>query len=306
MRILLQFPEGLKQKALEYAQKYQDEGHQIYLSSSKSFGGCDVAFEEARVVSADKIIHFGHAEFPLHPTFKRYNIPVEYVEYHIDLNDRFIDSIVEYAKKYDKVALGTVVQHIHQFNDIKKRIESAGVEVFTSKGPKCAYEGQTLGCDPYAVTSLEDKVDAVIFISGGKFHYLALHKILDPLSTPIINANPYSEEIKDVSDEIKKYIKRRKGIIAKASEGKIFGILVSTRAGQFAPEVAEKIKETLLRKNKKAFILVSRSIDPEALQDFNVFDAYINTACPRIADDWESIGRPVVNTNEINLLLELI
>jgi len=53
-------------------------------------------------------------------------------------------------------------------------------------------------------------------------------------------------------------------------------------------------------------ILVSRTIDPEALQDYNLFDAYINTACPRIADDYEVIGKPIINVFELDLFYELL
>lgn len=305
MRLLLQFPEGLKQKALEYAKKYEDDGHEVYLSSSKSFGGCDVALEEARLMKVDKIIHFGHSEFPIHPSFNK-DIPVEYVEYHIDIDEEFIRDIADHARRFSSVGLVTVVQHIHQLGRIKKEIEEKGVNVFIGKGPRCAHPGQILGCDSFAATSLEGRVDAIYYIGGGRFHYLAIHKVFNSLKIPVFSANPHTKNIKEVTNEIKNYVKQRRAMVITASEGNIFGILVSTRPGQFAPETAKQIHESLIKKGKRAYILVSYSIDPEALQDFNVFDAYINTACPRIADDWERIGKPVVNANEIEFLFKLL
>jgi len=304
MRILLQFPEGLKSKALEFAQKYETAGHNVYISCSQSFGGCDVAFEEAENVKADRIIHFGHSKFPLHKTFSnKFDIPVEYVEYHIDIAPDFIDMIVNETKKYKTVTLVTVVQHIHQFEKIKNLIESNNVRVVHAKGAKCAHRGQVLGCDPYAAVSPES--DAVVFIGGGRFHYLALHNGLSGLGKPVIFADVYKRRITNVTDEIKRYIKKRTGIVAKASEAHVFGVLLSTRPGQFAPELSEQIRSKLRQKNKVAHILVSRMTDPEALQNFNVFDAYVNTGCPRIADDDERIGKPIVNADEFDLLLQM-
>ena len=45
---------------------------------------------------------------------------------------------------------------------------------------------------------------------------------------------------------------------------------------------------------------------PFLLANFLKFDAYINTACPRIVDDREAYGKPVVNIADIRRLLEIM
>ncbi|MCC7570212.1 diphthamide biosynthesis enzyme Dph2 [Candidatus Micrarchaeota archaeon] len=310
MKILLQFPEGLKQQALKFVEKYESQGHTIYLSSSRSFGGCDVAFEEADSIGAEKIVHFGHCKFPIHSFFqKRFsNIKVEYIEYEVPIKDEFLIEIVKYAeeKKFKKVGLILTVQHICILDSLIKKLSEKEIEVFVGKGAKTVYPGQVLGCDTSSILSFIDKVDSIIFIGGGRFHYLAIHKNLEPYKVPIVSANPYTLEIKEINEEIGQYVKQRKGLIAQASEAETFGIIVSTRAGQFAIETAESIKKKLNEKGKNAEILVSRTVDAEALQDFNLFDAYINTSCPRLADDWKTIGKPVVNSNEIEILFSFL
>ena len=47
MRILLQFPEGLKQEALSHAKKLEKEGNEVFISASPTFGACDLALDEA-------------------------------------------------------------------------------------------------------------------------------------------------------------------------------------------------------------------------------------------------------------------
>ena len=75
MRILLQFPEGLKQKALEHAKRLEKGGDEVFISASPTFGACDLAIDEAKNIKADKLIHFGHGEF------HNVDFNVEYVPY---------------------------------------------------------------------------------------------------------------------------------------------------------------------------------------------------------------------------------
>ena len=75
MRILLQFPEGLKQKALEHAKRLEKGGDEVFISASPTFGACDLAIDEAKNIKADKLVHFGHGEF------HKADFNVEYVPY---------------------------------------------------------------------------------------------------------------------------------------------------------------------------------------------------------------------------------
>ncbi len=53
-------------------------------------------------------------------------------------------------------------------------------------------------------------------------------------------------------------------------------------------------------------LLVANEINPRALDDFNSFDAYISTACPRIGDDHDLYSKPVLDLSDLPRLLELI
>jgi len=313
MRILLQFPEGLKKEALAYAQKYENEGHEVLLSGASCYGACDLAIEEAMAVDADKIIHFGHAPF----IKKKLLIEVEYVEWHIDVDlDKFEKAIKEL--KFDKIALATTVQHIHQLNEMKKILESHGKKVFVSKGPLAAYPGQVLGCDAGAISSVVKNSDAVVFVGEGHFHPLAIDAVprrqdvaeghaidIDP-DKPVFIIHPKSGQIRKINDEIEKLRKRRKGAILKAAYAKTFGIIVSTKPGQFTLPVAEKIKKELTLLGKRSEIIVSNELSPLALNNFISFDCYIVTACPRIADDTEAFGKPVLNLKMYSDLVSIL
>ena len=140
MRILLQFPEGLKQKALEHAKSLEKEGNEVFISASPTFGACDLALDEARNIKADKLVHFGHGEFH-HVDFN-----VEYVEYQIDAPLDILKRFSGYLKDFKNIGIVTTIQHVHQLNDIKSFYEKNGKKVFIGKPYGFAKkEGQILG-----------------------------------------------------------------------------------------------------------------------------------------------------------------
>jgi 2-(3-amino-3-carboxypropyl)histidine synthase len=61
-------------------------------------------------------------------------------------------------------------------------------------------------------------------------------------------------------------------------------------------EEAVKIKRALEREGKSAELLVMDRIDAGSLVGYRV-DAYINTACPRIATD-DGFDKPMINYQE--------
>ena len=297
MKLLLQFPEGLKKEAVKYAEKYRKEGHTVYLSSAACFGACDLALEEAKLINADKIIHFGHAPF----IREKLPIDVEYVEYRTDINlnhfSKTIYTIPEYLKN-KKVGIATTVQHIHQLNDIKSMLQSEGYEVFIGKGINAFYPGQVLGCDGIAITSIINNIDFVLFIGDGLFHPLAIK-----IDKPVFVYSPGNPKITEISGLIAELKKKRKGLLTLALTSKTFGILLSTKIGQRNVKLAEEIKKKLELKGKQAEILIANTFDPYSLENFQSFDCYITTACPRMSDDSQQYNKPIL---DVSLFVEFM
>lgn len=291
LRILLQFPDGLKKEALKYAEKFRKEGHEVVLSGSPCYGACDLALKEAEIIKADKIIHFGHAPF-----LKNSVVPVEYIEWPEDVN---IEKIKESAKKIKekKIALATTVQHINRIKEIKTAFEEIGKEIFLSKGNYAFYEGQVLGCDFGAVK--HPFAQAAVIIADGKFHALGVF-----VDYPVYSIHPRTGELKNLSEAIEKARKIRKGAILRAVNASSFGVLVSTKPGQFRLKIAEDIAARIRSYGKKAEVVVCDDLNPSTLSNF-FFDAFINTACPRIADDTEIFDKPVINFDSVIELFKL-
>lgn len=297
MRILLQFPEGLKQKGLELMKKYEAEGHEVFLSASPCYGACDIALDEAKWIKADKIVHVGHNKF----VKTELPIPVEYIPYHIDIDIKKLESVLPELKDFKNIALATTVQHVHQFEDMKKFFEDNGKTVFSETGERAAEKGQVLGCDAGTIMKVKDKVNAVLFVGSGFFHPLAMD-----IEKPVFVFNPYDNSVKQVNEEIEKLKKKRKGAIAKALTCKNFGILVSTKIGQFNLPNATWARDELRKKGFECAILVSNELDPMSVNNYMNFDCFVSTACPRLSDDQERFEKPLLSIDMLKELFEII
>ena len=70
--------------------------------------------------------------------------------------------------------------------------------------------------------------------------------------------------------------------------------------------LAKLIKDRIEKNGLSAAILISNNIDFQSIENMMEFDAFINTACPRIAvDDTERLKRPLLSANELMEVLNL-
>ena len=292
MRILLQFPEGLKQKALEHAKKIEKEGNEVLISASPCFGACDLALDEAKAVNAEKLIHFGHAEF------NKVDFNVEYIEYKIDAPLEILKDSLTLLEEFGRLGIVTTIQHVHQLDAIKEFYQKEGKSVSLGKPYGFAKkEGQILGCDAGSAATIDKDVDVHIYFGGGLFHPLGA--VLNT-TKPFLSIDPFMGKMEFLDSYREKYRKRSRGRILAALNAKSFGILVSTKNGQFNMKLAEILKTKIEEANLAAEILVSNTFDFSSLDNLLEFDAFVNTACPRLVnDDSIRIRKPLLSSNEL-------
>jgi 2-(3-amino-3-carboxypropyl)histidine synthase len=298
MRILLQFPEGLKQEALKHAKELEAKGDEVFISASPTFGACDLAIDEARSIGAEKLVHFGHAEF------KHVDFNIEYVEYRIDAPLDLLPKSLEALKDYRKLCLMTTIQHIHQLGAIRDFYKNEGKEiVFNKPNGFAKNEGQLLGCDPGNVRALDRKVDAFVYFGGGLFHPVGA---LLQTTKPFLIIDPFQKRIERIDAMREAYGKRSRGKVLAAMNAKRFGILVSTKNGQYNMNLAAELKKKIEADGQSAAILVSNTFDFESINNMLEFDAFVNTACPRISlDDSERLRKPLLSAEELSTVLKL-
>jgi 2-(3-amino-3-carboxypropyl)histidine synthase len=290
----LQVPEGLKNKAVEWAQEIEKTGVKVYIFANPCYGACDLYDFEAEKMGCDLLIHVGHSDLGM-----KTKIPVVYIEYQSDLD---ISKIVEKAgQKIEekKIGITTTLQHIKQLDKVKEILEKAGKEVVIGKaGTRSKYDGQVLGCDPGAAVNAE--AEAYLYIGTGNFHPI---EIALATGKKVYIADAEMNEIRILEDEKEKFLRKRFAKIENSKTAQKFGILVSTKQGQKRMDLAENLKKMCEEHEKQAEILVMDFISPDKLLGYG-FDAYINTACPRIAiDDSENYDKPLLTPQELEIVL---
>ncbi len=300
MRVLIQLPEGLKSRALEFAREWESKGYEVVISSSPSYGACDIPFEECKLVNCDKIIHYGHTQFVS---------GLSNVEYHplfITIEDLkpLLEKLTPLIPKGSKIGLVTNVSHVKQLPEIKETLNALGYEVLTSPGSaRCPYEGQILGCDTTALEGVKSSVDVVVYFGGGRFHALAPGAV-DSINLPYYWVDPFSREVKDITADLKHFQRKRLTAFAKLWEGNTYGILVSTKIGQYNKPLINAVVELLRKHNKKYYLITGDTFDFTTLNNFLELDGFINTACPRIVDDQNKLSKPIVNAGDLLKLVD--
>ncbi len=291
-KVAVQFPDGLKSRASEISNGLDSEA---IIMAGSCFGACDLKDKEAKELECDLLLHFGHADFGL-----KTEIPVSYIEAE---SNKDISKLIEKASekiKEKKIGLIAVVQFVHQIEKAKEILEKAGKEGFISN-PKghSKYKGQILGCDISAATSISEKVDVFLYIGGGEFHPLP---IAVETGKKVYLANPEQDKVEELSGLKDKFLRKRFAQIEKSKKADKFGILTTTKKGQNRIKLAEKLKKMIEKEGKEAIILVFNTINPSDLINYRL-DAYVNTACPRIAMDTLQYDKPLLSPQELEIVL---
>ena len=288
----LQFPVGLRTKAVEMAQEIEAKaGVAVLVSADPSFGACDVA-----EMPVDLIVHLGHAPMP-HLRYHRvffYDLPAP------ELRDfAFVDAAEPILPK--RVGLLTTTQFRTWLPCIKEHLEAGGHEVRIGEPDKrVAYAGQVLGCDYVTATEVAKDVDGYLYIGTGDFHPLGVAMLLDK---PVVIADPERGVARDLGDLKNRILRQRYAAIARAQDAKTFGILVSRKIGQVRLELAQELKALAEKHGRAANVFVMDLVSPDFLQGYRV-DAWVNTACPRIAiEDLLQYKQPMLTPQEFEIVL---
>ncbi len=281
-RIGLQFPEGLKDYATQVAEDINNQVKcDIIISAAPCYGACDLADVEMKSLGAEALFHFGHSRI-----FENTELPVYYIETRVDLDPiPLLSNILEKLPK--KIGVVTTIQHVHTVENVKGFLEEKGFTVFIGKGKgRVKYDGQVLGCNFNVAKEVVSKVDCFIYIGSGNFHPLGV-ALATGKNTFIID--PMLNEVRDAREIREKILRQRFVQIEKAMDAEAYGIIIGEKRGQRRMSLALKIKEKLEEYGKKAYLIYSDEISPDALLPFRHLDAFVNTACPRVTID--DVGR---------------
>ena len=120
---------------------------------------------------------------------------------------------------------------------------------------------------------------------------------------PVIVADPERGTARDLKEVRDRVLRQRHAAIARAHDAQTFGILVSKKIGQGRMDMALGLKALAEKHGRQASLFLMDLVAPDLLQGYRV-DAWVNTACPRIAiEDVLQYKEPMLTPQEFEIVL---
>ena len=329
--IALQVPEGLKMQALEMMDQIEDDSDaKVVLAADPCYGACDLVHDKMRAMRVELVAHMGHSQMNIDSGMPTQFISVTYdgepeiegvlpilrahlsiaesrkgAEKSDSLNEEeaqeiFLDAVGRFSPLNDtKLGLVGSIQHLHLLPKYKQMLERAGFEVvIPTGGDRLTFPGQVLGCNYSGDT---DDIGHYLFLGSGDFHPIGL--VLHT-GKPLALLDPYTGDSSEMSfGRIERILRQRFGLIMEIDSANTFGILIGEKPGQMRRNLAMRMKRILEKHGKKGYLLALDHVSPDLI-DFYPVDAFVNTACPRIAiDDSVRYDKPLVTPYELEVAL---
>jgi len=330
--IALQIPEGLKMQALEMMDTIETEtSAKVVLAADPCYGACDLVHDKMKLMGVELVAHMGHSQMNIDSGMPTQFIDVTYdgdpeltpvipfLDAHKaiaekrladqatpeemseeEAQERFLDAVGRMAPLTGtKLGLVGSIQHLHLLPDFHERLEKAGYDVtIPIGGARLSFPGQVLGCN---YSGDDDSIGHYLFLGSGDFHPIGL--VLHT-GKPLAMLDPYTGDAEEMSlERIERILRQRSGLIMASGDAQRFGILIGEKPGQMRRTLALRMKRMLEKHGKKGYLLALEHIGPDLI-DFYPVDAFVNTACPRIAiDDAVRYRKPLITPFELEVAL---
>jgi 2-(3-amino-3-carboxypropyl)histidine synthase len=293
--VALQVPEGLKKRAYQFAEDIEAKSEaEVLVVAEPCFGACDIPSSLFGMV--DAVVNVGHSPIPSLKLSK----PVIFVPARskVPVSDQLKKSV---GMLIEPVGVLATAQHLTELEEAIEGLESMGVKTKVGEGDsRISHVGEVLGCNYTAATSIAKDVNSYILIGSGSFHAIGVH-----LATgkKVVVLDPNLEEPREIDQVKDKILRQRHATIERAENARIFGIIVGEKVGQRRLRRAKELRKLLRWKKKDAALILMDRFDPEKLRSMG-FDAYVSTACPRIAiDDVAMYDKPLLTPQELEIVL---
>ena len=330
--VALQVPEGLKMQALDMMDSIEEDSEaKVILAADPCYGACDLVHDKMRMMGVELVAHLGHSQMNIDSGMPTHFIPVTYdgepelapllpiLEKHRSMavsrlnpsverekmdeesaKERFLDAVGRVAPLTGaKLGLVGSIQHLHLLENFKARLEKIGFEVeIPVGGDRLTLPGQVLGCN---YSGDDSSIGHYMFLGSGDFHPIGL--VLHT-GKPLAILDPYTGEAREMSlKQIERILRQRFGLIMSIEKAESFGILIGEKPGQMRRNLAIRMKRLLETHGRRGYLLALDHVGPELI-DFYPVDAFVNTACPRIAiDDSTRYSKPLITPYELEVAL---
>ncbi len=296
-KILLQLPDGLKPESFDIFNKFS-EHFGVVISSGAFYGACDIGNMEV-YNNVDCIVQFGHSEIP-NINYPKPVIFIEYMYDKIELDDNIFDKLRENSIK--NIGLLSSVQYYNQMFYVEEKLKKLGYNVIIGKNDeRLKYPGQVLGCNFSSAHSISLYVDAYLLVSTGLFHGIGAQLSSDK---PVYILDLNDKKIKNIKDNVDKFLRKRYGKIERAIDAKKFCVVIDTKIGQYRKKLAYDIYNKIKSLGRDAIIITTDNVSPSDFENI-MCDAVVFTGCPRVSiDDGDKFKMPVLTPIEFEQLFK--
>jgi len=297
-KILIQAPPGLWPEAVKVSEFLKKNGIEAIIHGGSCWGGCDVAYLEAKSLGLDAIIHMGHSRF-----LERDEVPTYYLECrYVDPEPlkSLLGEIKDRLSGCKRIGVGLTVQWLDFLDELLMRLRNLGFEPYIGEPVGVLrYRGQVLGCSYHSLLKLEELVDCYLVI-GSIFHGLGL---AIQTRKPTYAGDPHTQRVVNLEESVKSLLKSRYSYIQEFKRARRIGVLLSVKPGQKRVKLAVELKKIIEEADKISEIVVVDDVREDYLLDLP-HEAFVNTACPRLSiEDQERLRKPILLPMEVAVAL---
>jgi 2-(3-amino-3-carboxypropyl)histidine synthase len=300
-RVGIQAPDGLLNTVLDLAEKIEKRyGVEAVILFDPSYGTCDLMNFDAKRLGLDLILNLGHSVGI--NRIGKYTYLID-VEYNVDFRPVLDLAIKRFKGTFSRVGVVTISNHKSQLDQAIAYLGERGITAVKGEAGGTLFDGQVFGCNYVNAQNVRKDVEAFFFLGQSRFHAAGVC-----LSTrkPTYMLDPFFKVVEDMAEEAERI--ERKAILAvlKAKEAERVGIIMSIKEGQFFRKQAEEVRHKLARLGKKTYLFHMREIDVQRVAAIRGVDAFVETACPRVALDNEGFDRPMLSYEQALGLIRLL
>jgi 2-(3-amino-3-carboxypropyl)histidine synthase len=297
--LLVSCPSGLLLRCMDLLRSMSEMyKFEVIFSGESCYGICDSNEDEASRLKVDLSVHIGH---------NSYFSKIGHLTYLIDaFDDIDIIPVLEHAVSaelihYNKIGLCTIGPHLHKIEDAKSFLESKNHTVFVGEATPPLKRGQIFGCNFSTCAQISPEVEAFVFIGSSRFHAIGLYKFVEK---PVFMLDPYTIEVISIEKDALKIRKRSIFSFYKAVEAKNIGIIIGLKEGQSRKEEALHLHKELSQLEKNVSLIAMKEITNYKINEFRNIEVFIETACPRISEDF--YDKPILSLEQGYKLLEYL
>jgi len=296
--VLVVCPSGIRLECIKIISNFSKKyGFNAIFLGESCYGICDLAESEASFLQVDLVLHVGH-----NSTLRRAGKMTYFIEAY---DNTSLIPVVEKAlpliKEFKNIGLCTIGPHLKRLDEVQNYLQKQGFSVYVGDPIPPLRKGQIFGCNYSTCKTIEQFVDVFLFIGSSRFHAIGLYNLL---GKPVLVLDPHTKEIFSIEKDALKVQKHLLFNFYKAIDAKNIGVIIGLKEGQYNISAALELYRELNSLGKNVYLIAMKEISNEKLNEFQNIDAFIETACPRISEDF--FDKPVLSSQYGYKLIEYL